>query len=453
MIIPVRYRGPRRRMETGCCLGQYTEIGSWYPQRWDVDAGSWSWSIPTGLTQYDLNGPLSPAVEPQIAEQEFHSLTAAHPLSGLGSGMTAWSFHASKYGGAFGSIPASTPYGPTYSGSTPDFMWLAVDDTSLWQAWHDAYAIVRNGTPYEKISLPAELHSAIVPMLDTTDNTSGATPWRDYDGDELVVLGMSYEGCFADDMRIGASGYTIPWGIGDECNEDVAWQAAVAPLGNSIEVGVRTDGDGRCWWIATVRIRPRFSVWSNGILTREEYYRTTVPDPPDLYANGYIRNVTGGDPTKQASYPGRFGFVHPGVPKSDGYQSYEFADRGWTIPPYLIADYTGVGVGVFRFNDSTRLRNNAGPGNESLSTSDPPGGWRSWIEVYYESASPINCQRDLIDADPVTLQLVTDNVPVIAYSTAPGSTIPWSDWLDFMSDAWGLGSPPSTITIQRLADL
>lgn len=435
----------------GCCLSRYTELGSWYPQRWSVNAGSWSWSIATGITQHDLNGPLSPAVETQIESQEFHSLIAAHPLTGLGSGMTAWSFHADKYGAAFGTMPSSTPYGGTSSSWPPYYSWLVVDDTSVAQWWHDAYAVVRNGTPYEKISVAADLITEIVPMVDRSDNASGAAPWRDYDTDEIDTLGAAYAGCFVDDMRIGASGYSILWGIGEECNEDVEWQSGAATIGNTIQIAPLTDGNGICWWFATVRIRPRFSCWTNGLLSRAEYYRTgSAPSPLDLHANGYIRN--GVSAPLQNAYSGKFGFVHPAIPLESGYQSSAFADRGWTVPPYLIPSYGSIGTNPFRFNDTTRLRNNAGPGNVSLSSDDPPGGWRSWIEVQYKSAIPINCQRDLEDGDAVTLHLVDDPVSVTQYAV-DGGTIPWADWLDFMSDAWGLGTPPSTITIQRLSDL
>lgn len=449
-------RPPSCNCRCSCCLSRYTELGTWYPQRWSVDAGSWSWSLPSGLTQYDLDGPLSPAVETQIHSQEFHALTVAHPLTGLGADMTAWSMHEDKYGAAFGTIPVTTPYGATASSFPPDFRWLCVDDTSIAQWWHDAYAVVRNSAGYELISVPAALISEIVPLVDRSDNTSGAVPWRDYDTDEIETLGADYAGCFVEDMRIGAAGYDIPWGIGDECNEDVEWQSGAATFGNSIELSALTDGNGQCWWYATVRIKPRFSVWSNGLLSRAEYYRAgSAPDPLTLHANGYIRNGVS-TPGLQTQYSGKFGFVHPAIPLETGYQSSEFADRGWTVPPYLIPSYGSIGTNPFRWNDTTRNPNNAGPGNESLVTSNPPGGWRCWIVVYYRSALPINCRRDLEDGDSITLELVDSDVGVNGWGLPPDTgsgIIPWSDWLGFMSDAWGLSTPPSTITVQRLEDL
>jgi hypothetical protein len=423
-----------RRCLCGCCLTEYTSLGSWYPQRWSIDLGSWSWSIPTGITQHDENGPLSPAVETQIDSQEFHAQTIAHPLSGLGV-ITAWAFRADKYGAAFGTCPVTTPYGgvasagaPVSFPSTPE-KWVGADDTSVAQWWHDAYAIAQYTAPYTKVSIPATLHSEIVPMIDESDNSSGALPWRNYDAATIATLGASYSGAFVSpDHRI-AAGYPSPY------VPNVDWLSGASLVGNTVTVQPLMGGDGRCRWYVTLYIRPKFSVWSNGLLTRPEYYRTgSTPVPPDLYANGYINNG-GVPPGEQNTYPGRFGYVHPAILP---YTSHKFDTKGWSIPPYLIADHTGAGTGAFEFDDTIYLANQAGPGNDSLDTSDPPGGWRSFIALSWASG-PIRCQRDLEDGDEITLSLDE------SYDS--------EEFRDMLDAGFGLNAPPATITMQRLADI
>jgi len=442
-----------------CCLGAYGSFGSWFPQAWNIAVGSWSWNIPSGITERIDNGLTR---ETQVDSEQINSYTIAHPLTGFsGTNHKAWSWHADSYGAAFGTIPTQTPWGPTATtGSSPFYKWVAVDETSVAQWWHDAYGVVRNGLSYELSSVPAELHTELVPLIDTSDNVIAATPWMSYDLATMATLGSAYTGCFVSDLRIGASGYTVPWTLGEECNEDVTWQSGAATLGNSVEIGVVGEDTTSCRWEATVRIRPRFSVYSNGLLNRAEYYRTASPPSPlTLYANGYIRNGFVVSPQVER-YLGRFGFVHPAIPWASGFYDAFFGSRGWTVPDYLLPTYATVGTGSVRFSDGSlnfgdtipRLINGAGPGNVGTDVSNPPGGWRSWIEVKYRSVNTINCLSDLENGDPIAMAVVDDDVAV-HYSGMPSGKIPWADWVSLMADAWGLSTPPATITIQRATEI
>lgn len=433
----------------GCCLRPFGGDGApidpaAVPQRFQIDTDPWSWAVAEGLTQVDqTSADLTTATETNIASQEFHSLTIAHNLDSLGQSQIAWSFWYEKYGPAFGTAPPITPYGYFGGAWAFPYKWLVADDRSVIQFFHPAYGIVRNGFTYEKVSVAAACESYLRDMIDTSANASGATPWRAYDPTELAAIDATYPTDFAaSDLRIGASGYLTP------LNPNIAWDSLAVTYGNTIEISIHNQSPGPCHWQAVVRIRPRFSIWSNGLLTRPEYYRlASTPVPPDLHANGYIRQTV--SPGQQSRYTGRFGFVQPAAlqPGAGEYGDWKFGRRGFGIPPEVINRY---GMADPFHDDTTRYQNGAAIDNAALVSDDPPGGWRSWIEITYRSVNPINCTDDIENSEPIALALVTD--PVRLYS-GPVSYMPWADWLDLMADAWGLGSPPTTMTIQRLADL
>jgi hypothetical protein len=48
---------------------------------------------------------------------------------------------------------------------------------------------------------------------------------------------------------------------------------------------------------------------------------------------------------------------------------------------------------------------------------------------------------------------VVDDDVAVHYSGMPSGKIPWADWVSLMADAWGLSTPPATITIQRATEI
>ena len=438
----------------GCCFLSIIQTGfawSGIPQRFSVNSAAWSWSMPSGLSQVSVPGPLTPAVEVQLYDQIFNAVSIVKSLSSVGQNNTAWCMNSNKYGAAFGAYPAHPAYAVDASA---DAQWLAVDDQSVTQWYHPAYGVYNAGGVGGSVkTIKAECDSYIVDMIDDSANNSGATPWRTYDTTAIAAL-SAYPQYFLDyDYRCSNTTlYSVPF---DECfgGAQTAWQSTTVTFGTTMTLSVSRQLTGQCKWLCRVRLKPRFSIWSNAFLSRIEFYgRSTLfaspgsmVDPAEriMYASGYIRTYATPLSGFQRRYSGNFGYVHHSAPVENGdYKDAIFGQVGWQHPPYMIS--RGYGVGGLPYDDVRRFVNTGSPLQDGSVSAEPPGGWRTALEFSYLSDRPIDCREDIDNSNPVSLSLV--ETPPTGYAT-------WAAFLAECSQAFGLSSPPATMTIQRLSDI
>lgn len=378
-------RPPACDCHCGCCIPATTTDVDWdsIPQRFQIDTDPWSWTMPEGWTYQSVKYPSTAAFE-NVAFSTF-----AKSLSTVGQSNVAWILNSNKYTPSFGtwSAPsiasASNPFG-LHNGYGA-FQWTAADHDSLVQYWHDA----GDRSP----AVPGTyLNSHVKSMLDTSSNTSGATPFMTPDVAASYADEDSENGDFVSNL-------------GD-------YQQTTSTFGSSQRIYIQRLSDGQCHWVCLVTLKPRFSM-AMSIDPVLPYERTRRVSPA-------VSRLVGG--------------------------------TAYTNPPYLID--RGLGSTFLMqpdtgYSEDTRLVNWGGPLDFSLVSSEPPGGWRSWIELAYISDAPVNCMNDVQEMEPFTLTLVEQ---VNRVSLGPPQPT-WSEWLDLMNQAFGLESPPTSMTIQRLADI
>ncbi len=370
----------------GCCVPATTVDLDWdtIPQRFQIDTDPWSWTMPDGWTYQTAKYTSGAAFD------NFFMSTFAKSLDTVGQSNVAWILNSNKYTSSFGTwltLPASSidsnPFGSHLSYGA--FQWTAADHDSLVQYWHDAgdRSPMNPGT---------YLNSHVKPMLDTSSNTSGATPWMTPD------IAASY------DDEAASNGDFVPYFS--------LYKQTVCTFGSSQRIYIQRLPNGECHWVCLVTLKPRFSL-AMSIDPILSYERTRR--------------------------------VSPAISRTVGGTSY-------TNPPYLIT--AGLGSSFLMqpdigYSEDSRLVNWGGPVDLSAVSSVPPGGWRSWIELTYVSDSPVNCSSDIDDMEPFGLTLVEDFTRISLGPPKPS----WASWLGIMNTAFGLDTPPSTMTIQRLSDI
>jgi hypothetical protein len=319
------------------------------------------------------------------AFDNFNMYTFAKSLDTVGASNVAWILASPKYSASFGIRDVFQ----SNDGISPYANSNAYGAFQWTAADHDG--LIQYWYDAQTFAIPPGMYlgSHIKPMLDTSLNESGSTAFASIDVD----------GAYNDEFYdLSLSSYF----------SDEGFQSTICTFGSSQRIYIQRMPDGQCYWVCLVTLKPRYSMTMSHFNIRTKW-------------------------------------VAPAVSRTIG-------GTGYTVPPYLINQGLGDSFpmqGDIGFNETSHLKNWAGPLDLSYVDSKSPGGWRSWIELAYVSDLPVNCMSDIDEMNPFSLTLVETVNRIFLGPPQPT----WSQWLEKMNQAYGLEAPPTTMTIQRLPDI